>query len=182
MSVQGKLHFINSMNSADNLNFYLFESSFEYLLFRNHFIKLCWNKSWMVLFQNCVMQSLFLENIFWKLFIIFISDKLRNELIDFEYQKRYKATKVTESVDITHCILLDDERILSSHEDTFLRLWSTSDCECFINWFSLILECRSYKLGWWMLKWTFVCPPFCLFIYFFLSNLQMPKEFSFWFW
>lgn len=100
---------------------------------------------------------------YWKSFFIFISDKLINELSDFEYQKRYKVAKATESVDLANCILLDDERILSSHSDSFLRLWSSSDGECFMNWFSLIFDSSSYKHGWWMLKWKFVCPPFCHF-------------------
>lgn len=112
---------------------------------------------------------------YWKSFFIFISDKLRNELIDIEYQKRYKVTKVSESIDIAYCVLLDDERILSSHDDKLLRLWSTSDCECFMNWFSLILDSSSYKHGWWMSRWNFLCPPFCHI--FFLTNLQMPKVF-----
>jgi hypothetical protein len=100
---------------------------------------------------------------YWKSFFIFISDKLINELTDFEYQKRYKVAKTTESVDLVNCILLDDERILSSHNDSFLRLWSSSDGECFMNWFSLIFDSSSYKHGWWMLKWKFVCLPFCHF-------------------
>lgn len=100
---------------------------------------------------------------YWKSFFLFISDKLINELTDFEYQKRYKVAKTTESVDLVNCILLDDERILSSHNDSFLRLWSSSDGECFMNWFSLIFDSSSYKHGWWMLKWKFVCLPFCHF-------------------
>lgn len=116
---------------------------------------------------------------YWKSFFIFISDKLINELSDFEYQKRYKVAKATESVDLANCILLDDERILSSHSDSFLRLWSSSDGECFMNWFSLIFDSSSYKHGWWMLKWKFVCPPFCHFFFWQIYKCQKNFHFGF---
>lgn len=116
---------------------------------------------------------------YWKSFFIFISDKLINELTDFEYQKRYKVAKTTESVDLVNCILLDDERILSSHNDSFLRLWSSSYGECFMNWFSLIFDSSSYKHGWWMLKWKFVCLPFCHFFFWQIYKCQKSFHFGF---
>ncbi|XP_076106889.1 NACHT domain- and WD repeat-containing protein 1-like isoform X1 [Mytilus galloprovincialis] len=54
-------------------------------------------------------------------------DKLKKELTDFEMHKKYKILKEGDSVDVCSFVLLDDDTIMSTHDDKLLRVWSTKN-------------------------------------------------------
>ncbi|CAC5386375.1 unnamed protein product [Mytilus coruscus] len=54
-------------------------------------------------------------------------DKLIKELTDLDVHKKYKILKEGDSVDVFSFVLMDDDTIMSTHDDKILRVWSTKN-------------------------------------------------------
>lgn len=54
-----------------------------------------------------------------------ILEKMAYQLIDSEYVMNYKKSDAPVTVALDEVRFLDDEKIVSSHDDFIIRVWST---------------------------------------------------------